>query len=47
LGSLFGFKSRTVAKRFFSDGFGSLVSLGMVESDKPPEVFRVQCAKGA
>jgi hypothetical protein len=32
LGSLFGFKSRTVAGRFFSVGLGSLVSSGMLKS---------------
>jgi hypothetical protein len=33
LGSIFGFRSRTVRSRFFSVGFGSLVSSGMVESE--------------
>jgi hypothetical protein len=33
LGSVFGFRSRTASARFFSVGFGSLISSGMVESD--------------
>src|SRR6476659_3292607 len=33
LGSVFGFRSRMASARFFSVGFGSLVSSGMVQSE--------------